>query len=324
MKMVEGDKVAIVCCSNGQSKTKKKEMEKLKATLEKVGLVPVFSKYIYQKSFQKKEENRIEQRIAEQNTEKQNIIGKNTEEQKVIQKPRLALTEGGLPEERAAELMTFYKDNSIKAIFDISGGDLANTILPYLDYEQIAAVDKQFWGYSDLTVIINAIYTKTGKTSVLYQIRNLLYENSKQQIKDFKEAVFANEQSELYQFPYQFYQGSTLQGTVVGGNIRCFLKLAGTEYFPDLTDKILLLEARSGSHAQLLTYFSQLEQLGAFQKVKGIVLGTFTQLEKEQQKPDIYQLLQRYISSGIPVVKTQYIGHGTDSKAIKIGGEYNF
>ena len=142
--------------------------------------------------------------------------------------------------------------------------------------------------------------------------------------KDFEEAIFANEQSELYQFPYQFYQGNALQGTVVGGNIRCFLKLAGTEYFPDLTDKILLFEARSGSHAQLLTYFSQLEQLGAFQKVKGIMLGTFTQLEKEQQKPDIYQLLQRYIPSEIPVVKTQYIGHGTDSKAIKIGGEYNF
>ena len=176
MKMVEGDKVAIVGCSNGQSKTKRKEMEKLKATLEKVGLIPVFSKYIYQKSFQEKEENQIEQRIAEQNAEKQSIIGKNTEEQKIIQKPRLALTEGGLPEERASELMTFYKDNSIKVIFDISGGDLANTILPYLDYEQIAAVDKQFWGYSDLTVIINAIYTKTWKTSVLYQIRNLLYE----------------------------------------------------------------------------------------------------------------------------------------------------
>lgn len=344
MKMIKGDKVAIVCCSNGQSETKKKEIEKLKTVLEEIGLVPIFSKYIYEESFEEKE-----QRIEEK---EKNIIEQRTEKQSII--PSILIPtpiESGLPEERASELMTFYKDDSVKAIFDISGGDLANTILPYLDYKQIAATDKQFWGYSDLTTIVNAIYTKTGKASVLYQVRNLLYENKKQQIKDFKEIIFADESKEfdkskesdkfkndksvdsaksgnqvsgLYDFPYKFYQGNALQGTVVGGNIRCFLKLSGTEYFPDLTDKILLLEARSGSHAQLLTYFSQLEQLGAFKKIKGVLLGTFTQMEKEQQKPDMYQLLQRYIPFGMPVVKTRYIGHGSDSKAIKIGGEYKF
>ena len=40
--------------------------------------------------------------------------------------------------------MEFYEDASIKAIFDISGGDLANTILPYLDYERIASVKSNF------------------------------------------------------------------------------------------------------------------------------------------------------------------------------------
>ena len=78
------------------------------------------------------------------------------------------------------------------------------------------------------------------------------------------------ENSGLYQIPYKFYHGKTVEGIVVGGNIRCFLKLAGTEYFPDVTDKILLLEARSGNPAQIVTYFAQLEQLGVFKKVKGI------------------------------------------------------
>lgn len=34
-----------------------------------------------------------------------------------------------------------------------------------------------------------------------------------------------------------------MQGIVVGGNIRCLLKLAGTEYWPDMNGKILLLES---------------------------------------------------------------------------------
>lgn len=320
MKLAKGDKVAIVCCSNGQSLSKKKEIENLKVILEEMSLIPVFSKYIYQKISLEEVENNLK-----------------------------GFPESGSPLEKARELMEFYEDASIKAIFDISGGDLANTILPYLDYERIASVKKQFWGYSDLTTVINAIYTKTQKVSVLYQIRNLLYEYSTQQKEDFIKTCFAKNLKDiinddavkkmerenvhnlsatqttgLFQFPYKFYQGETVEGVVVGGNIRCFLKLAGTEYFPDVTDKILLLEARSGNAAQILTYFSQLEQLGAFKKVKGILLGTFTQMEKEQQMPDVYSLLKRYIKKELPVIKTEYIGHGEDSKAIQIGKRYKF
>lgn len=320
MKLAKGDKVAIVCCSNGQSLSKKKEIENLKVILEEMSLIPVFSKYIYQKISLEKVENNLK-----------------------------GFPESGSPLEKARELMGFYEDASIKAIFDISGGDLANTILPYLDYERIASVKKQFLGYSDLTTVINAIYTKTQKVSVLYQIRNLLYEYSAQQKEDFIKTCFAKNLKDiinddavkkmerenvhnlsatqttgLFQFPYKFYQGETVEGVVVGGNLRCFLKLAGTEYFPDVTDKILLLEARSGNAAQILTYFSQLEQLGAFKKVKGILLGTFTQMEREQPVSAVYSLLKRYINEELPVVKTEYIGHGEDSKAIQIGKKYKF
>ena len=80
--------------------------------------------------------------------------------------------------------------NTIKAIYDISGGDVANSILPYLDFEVIKKSDKEFWGYSDLTTVINAIYKKTGKASVLYQVRHLIYEYKEQQIENFKNKGF--------------------------------------------------------------------------------------------------------------------------------------
>lgn len=63
----------------------------------------------------------------------------------------------GTDEERAADLMRLYADDSIDAIYDISGGDLANGVLKYLDFDVIAESDKMFWGYSDLTTVINAI-----------------------------------------------------------------------------------------------------------------------------------------------------------------------
>lgn len=273
------DKIGIVNCSNGQKAEHREYIEKLKDRLNELGLEPVFSEYIY---------------------EKDNIFSGNGKQ-------------------RAKALMDFYRDDEIKAIYDISGGDIANEILPYLDFEVIKNSGKRFWGYSDLTTIINAIYAKTGKESVLYQIKNLIYEDSQNQIQRFKNQV--NNQGDMFDFKYTFVQKERVDGVVIGGNIRCLLKLAGTEYFPDMEGKILLLEARSGKVPQMVTYLNQLKQMKVFDKVSGILLGTFTEMDLKGCKPDIIELVKSYAGTDLPIAVTNEIGHGADSKAIVIGSD---
>lgn len=275
-----GDKIGIVCCSDGQKHYYAEKLKCLETILRNMGLQPVFSNYIY---------------------EKENIFS-------------------GTAKERGDALMEFYKDDLIKSIFDISGGDVANGILPYLDYDIISDSSKLFWGYSDLTTVLNAIYKKTGKASVLYQIRNLIYDCKEVQIADFRNTVLQNE-ADLFQWEYEFIQQREMHGVVVGGNIRCFLKLAGTEYMPDLKGKILLLESYSGTVAKMETYLCQLQQLGAFDKVAGILLGTFTEMEAEKCTPGIEELVKRTAGENMPIAVTKKIGHGTDSKGIVIGRE---
>ncbi len=277
-KMKKGDKVAIVCCSNGQKPAYKEKLNILQRTLEEIGLYPVFSDCIYEKG---------------------SVFS-------------------GSAKERADSLMHFYEDEEIKAIFDISGGDIANEVLPFLDYNVIAKSEKMFWGYSDLTTIINAIYTKTGKKSVLYQVRNLIYDDADKQIANFTNTVM-NQTADLFQFDYDLVQKEEMHGIVVGGNIRCLLKLAGTEYWPDMNGKILLLEARSGMVPQMVTYLNQLKQMRVFDKVAGILLGTFTEMEEKGCLPDIIDLVKRYAGTDIPIAKTAEIGHGIDTKGIIIG-----
>lgn len=271
-------KLGIVCCSDGQKIKYANKINILEKTLLSIGFQPVFSEFIYQKD---------------------NIFS-------------------GTAEERANAMMNFYADDDIKAIFDISGGDIANGVLPYLDYEVIANSSKMFWGYSDLTTIINAIYAKAGKSSVLYQLRNLIYEHGTEQIEDFRKTMLDNK-NDLFNFDYRFIQQKEMRGIVIGGNIRCFLKLAGTEFLPDFKDKILLLESRSGTVAQMETYLCQLQQLGAFDKVAGILLGTFTQMESEKCVPTIETLVQKFANKILPIAVTKEIGHGIDSKGIVIG-----
>lgn len=175
-------------------------------------------------------------------------------------------------------------------------------------------------GYSDLTTIINAIYTITGKSSVLYQVRHLVNDNGAVQMKRFKNSVLDGK-DDLYQIEYGFIQGNEMKGITVGGNIRCLLKLVGTEYFPDMEGKILVLEARSGKLLQVVMYLSQLKQLGTFEKVSGILLGTFTELERNPAMPHIKDNIHEFTGKELPIAYTKEIGHGTDAKAIVIGKE---
>ncbi len=74
--------------------------------------------------------------------------------------------------------MRFFNDPEVEEIYDISGGDLAN-VLDGLDYAAIGKSRAVFWGYSDLTTVINAIYAQTGKSSVLYQVKNMVWGEKK-------------------------------------------------------------------------------------------------------------------------------------------------
>ena len=65
--------------------------------------------------------------------------------------------------------------------------------------------------------------------------------------------------------------------------------------------------------------FKPVEPDGVFKKVNGILLGTFTKMEEDNCQPDMAQLILEFAEKKTPVAKSPLIGHGTDSKAIRIG-----
>lgn len=265
-------KVGIVCCSNGIDRKQKDYLLKLEKQLQQLDIEVIWSPYIF----------------------------KQTDIQ-----PASAV-------DRAKILIKMNQDETIDAVFDISGGDIANEILDDLDFNQII---KPFWGYSDLTTVINAIYTQTKRQSILFQIRHIV--DNDRQIQRWKE-------KSLFDLDYQIMQGQGVQGIVIGGNIRCFLKLAGTKYFPDVKDKLLLLEAYSGNEAKLITYLSQLKQMHVFEQIQGLILGTYTEYFKDHDINDLLQIVKRYVPDDLTIIYTKDIGHHKNAKAIVIGKQYTF
>lgn len=274
------NKVALVVCSNGKAREDKIKLDKLEEALKSLGLVPIYSNYLYKDEF-----------------------GRSAS-----------------AEVRAQEVMNFFRDESIKAIFDISGGDLSNEILDYLDYDIIKKHIKPFFGYSDLSVVLNTITAKTGEPTYLYQILNI---TGNEDIKDSFKKTILNNKSNLVNISWEFFQGEEISGIVAGGNIRCFLKLAGTQYFPDLENRVLFLEGLGTTVESLITHLAQLKQMGVFDKISGLLLGTFTNIEKIYNKNDIYSIVKDFIDKDLPVAKTSELGHDINSKMITIGGRIN-
>lgn len=275
----KNDKVAIVACSNGQPIANKSKIDNLLETLKQLKLNPICSNYIYETTS----------------------------------------PFNGFAKDKGKTFMDLYKNNEIKAIFDISGGDLANEVLDYLDYDYISKNPKPFFGYSDLTTVLNSIYSQTKNPVYLYQIRNLISSDSENQISNFTNSLFNNE-NDLFKFSYNFIQGSKIEGTVIGGNIRCLLKLAGTKYMPDFTDKVLLLESMGGEAGLMSAFLNQLKQMGVFDKIQGLILGTFSKMQENNITPTIEELVVSIIDNpNLPIAKTEEIGHGTNSKCIIIG-----
>ena len=226
----------------------------------------------------------------------------------VVLNPSFFGREGLAPSEKAEMLMEFFSDPEMDYIFDISGGDLANFVLPHLDYEAIRKSSALFFGYSDLSTVLNAIIARTGRPTVNYQIRHILYDHAEEEKKYLREVIL-NDRIGEKDLDLHFLRGSAMEGRIYGGNIRCFLKLAGTACWPDMKDGILLLESLGGGVYQMMTALEQYRQIGVFDQIRGVILGTFSAMEKEHFSPTIEDLALEIIPDSIPVAKTRYIGH---------------
>lgn len=230
----------------------------------------------------------------------------------------------GRGEKRARELESFFLDPEMGHIFDISGGDLANTVLGHLDLDTIKDSQAVFYGYSDLTTILTAL-AKNGNQAVNFQLRNCLVNKDLLKSGYFDRLLAGKDQTkELDELEVAFVRGSEMAGPVYGGNLRCLLKLAGTPYWPDFTGSILLLEAYRGKPELVASLLEQCRETGIFNQISGVLLGTFSELDKLKESRLPEEILLDLLPANLAIAKTEFIGHRPDAKAIRLGQECAF
>ncbi|MGO1591613.1 MAG: LD-carboxypeptidase [Ancrocorticia sp.] len=213
------------------------------------------------------------------------------------------------PRARAQILMDAFLDPSVEGIIDISGGDLANEVLPHLDMNEIAAHPKLMVGYSDISCILGSLPFPSllwnpivGLTEGFGQLDQAL---ASQRIRPGTSPMNTNlALDNLPALPW------------AGGNIRCFLKLAGTPFWPDLTGRVLLIEGQGPKLNSVAALLAHHAALGTFEKIAAIVVGQFTHIDDAGERPALLKLVAEYAHG--PVAEAPSIGHSSTSGAVTL------
>lgn len=228
----------------------------------------------------------------------------------------------GTREQKAEDFMNMFLDDEVKAIICLEGGETCNTFLDLLDYEEIKKHPKILVGYSDITVLLQTVYKKTGLTT--FSGPDFLAfgsEYAEEQYKVFEDA-FVNKNIDYFNYDIKnAIRTGNVKGKIIGTNLACMMYLLGTEYLPDMENNILFIESYRTSVSECQRRFSHLKQFGIFDKIKGVVIGYNYDLQKDgNEYPQMEDVLLQYTKEyNFPIIKCNSFGHKIVNSVIPLG-----
>ena len=245
---------------------------------------------------------------------------------------------------RLADLHAAFADPGVDGILSVIGGFNSNQLLAGIDYALVAAHPKVLCGFSDITVLSNALYARAGLVG--YSGPHYSSFGMKRHFEStqagFLACVMEDEPVELTPTPawsddawfsdqedrhlepgegWWVLQEGEAAGRIVGGNLCSFNLLQGTPFMPPLPGSVMFAEdddqVRPWDFDRDLV---SLLQQPDFAGVAGLVIGRFQKATGMTR-----DLLAQIVASkpelaGLPVIGNVEFGHTTPIVTFPVGG----
>ena len=230
---------------------------------------------------------------------------------------------------RLNDLHYMFSKKEVKAIICVRGGYGSPRLLDKIDYKLIRNNPKIFVGYSDVTALNMAFFHKTGLITFNGPMVSVDFgdEISSFTEDNFWEILTSNKKLGRVKLPnddklFQLAKGSDT-GRIIGGNLSLLASLQGTDYFPNIKDKILFLEDVGELPFRIDRMLNQLRLSNVFNQIKGIILGAFIDCHETdplKKTLTLGEVVDDYLSKlKIPVVYNFPNGHVKDMVTIPNG-----
>lgn len=229
----------------------------------------------------------------------------------------------GNAEEKAAAFMDLWNNDSVGTIMASCGGNFSSQFLHLLDYEELSYTPKALIGFSDTTALLSALYSNAGIGGIFGPtVQSLGRIDNLDMALDI---LFGSPISEIS------LSGATLlpssintsaKAPLYAATLTVLMSLAGTPYFPDLSDHILVIEDIGEELSHLDRMLWQLNQLCPFTHLEGLIFGEFVDM-RDTGRPlgmDFEAIIRKHTEGLlIPVLVNAPIGHGGRFVPIHLG-----
>ena len=246
---------------------------------------------------------------------------------------------------RLADLHEAFRDPDVDAILTTIGGWNCNQILNGIDFELIRRNPKVICGYSDITILLNAIYTQTGILTYYgphFSTFGALKGNEFTHRHFFdcvareetlapgvsphwsEDAWFLDQENRdfLDNPGWVGLSDGSASGTLLGGHLGTFTLLQGTAFRPSAEKVILFFEEDQSNGEQFELEWDRCLEAVLLQvdlgQVVGLVMGRFPGFVSKEK---MYEVIRRKPQlQGIPIVSGLDFGHTMPMVTLPIGG----
>ncbi|MDE3270056.1 MAG: LD-carboxypeptidase, partial [Pseudomonadota bacterium] len=176
----------------------------------------------------------------------------------------------------------------------LRGGFGSSDLLDRIPYDELIGTNKRVFGYSDVTSVQSALWTKSGLVSFHAPMIATGTWRSLNAPEMQTLTGIMNGTTSAGTIPLLPRNASSsddsgdvnepLEGILYGGTFSVLTNLIGTPYMPaSLDGYILFIEDTGESHHRLIRYFNQWLQSGMLDGVRAIILGNFGKFSNKQR-----------------------------------------
>ena len=259
----------------------------------------------------------------------------------------------GSGEQRADDIHAAFEDPEVSVVLAAIGGNHSAQVLPFLDYDLIAAHPKVFQGYSDITTLHWAFF-KNARLQTFYgpalvaelaefpevfpytvewmkkawAQERLVFSAADQWTDEFLNWVEKNDLERARErrpsAGWRCIREGTASGLLLGGCLETIMwHIRDTDIWTQPQDAILFLETseEAPSPAHVDAYLTTLERTGVFDSVSGLVVGRPAGYDEEREAAMFDAIASRTEASGIPVLADVDIGHTDPMLTLPFGAE---
>jgi muramoyltetrapeptide carboxypeptidase len=218
---------------------------------------------------------------------------------------------------RTSLLSDLFNTPDVKGIICARGGYGSLRILDLIDFDLLRRHPKIFLGFSDISVLIAAITTRSRLVAFHGPNITTLGQANPITKASFYRAVTSDQPLEIRPENPRVVSPGKAMGVVSGGNLASLCHLLGTPYSPTYGKHIFVMEDIGEAPYQIDRMLYQMKMADCFQGISGVVMGSFQNCGKYEAICDIVRAL--FEDMQIPILGGFDIGHADENMTIPMG-----